>query len=105
MTTFKALYWDSEGGDNAIADVVEYEGRLWLVGKWHHNTKEGGIRPIRLVRPLKPGAWQKGAPPHANYFLMGPIPKSIFDEGARVPEDKFEVVDRPAIRIESGGVK
>ena len=94
-------------GDPAIFEcpAIEYEGAVWLVPRWLLMPEDGYAIPERLIR-LDQFAHQKlgepGAP--ADYAINIPVPNALF-EGPISPELKaqFVVLDRPDIRIRTGG--
>jgi hypothetical protein len=84
-------------------DVIEYQGEPWLVPEWLQNTKEGWMSPVRIVRML--GLQFQHRPGSLGYVVNAPIPKAVFDGGPSPEEGRYEVIERPDIRIPTGGVQ
>jgi hypothetical protein len=100
----KAMVAIKDAGESGLyeMDVIEYEGEPWLVPEWLQHTEEGWMAPIRIIRmfglQFQQGAW-------TDYLINAPIPKAVFD-GDPSPEDgRYEIVERPDIRIPTGGVQ
>jgi hypothetical protein len=85
--------------------AIEHEGAVWLVPRWLPMPEDGYAMPERLIR-LDQFAHQKLGEPGdpADYSINLPIPNALF-EGPISPElrAQFVVLDRPAIRVRTGG--
>jgi len=82
-----------------VTDVVEYEGRFWLVPEWLDNHAEKISMPVRIVAfDRVPHLRTKGGTP--EFVVEFPISKSVF-EGRPSSEEakKYDIVERPPIVI------
>lgn len=87
-------------GQLLIADVVEFEGKTWLVPHWIDFPLEKVSRPLRIIR-LDSLPHQKVPPnDHYQYIVDCPIPKCVF-EGQIPPQSQiaFEIVESPEISV------
>jgi hypothetical protein len=85
--------------------AIEHDGAVWLIPRWLPMPDEGYAMPERLIR-LDQFAHQKLGQPGdpADFAINVPIPKALF-EGPISSELKaqFVVLDRPDIRLRTGG--
>jgi hypothetical protein len=94
-------------GNPAIFEcpAIEYEGAVWLVPRWLPMPEDGYAMPERLIR-LDQFAHQKlGAPGDpADYAINIPVPNALFEGPiSRELKAQFVVLDRPAVRVRTGG--
>jgi hypothetical protein len=88
-------------------DALELDGLLWLVPDWLQNVEEGWMMPERMIR-LTGAVPYQATPggPFGDYIVNDPIPADVLEgKGAKAGEVQFEVVERPNIRIRTGGVQ
>jgi hypothetical protein len=82
-----------------MVDVIEYEGRFWLVPEWLDNRAQKTTTPVRIISFDRVAHHRmKGMNP--EFVVEFPIPKSVF-EGRPSPEEakQYEVFERPSIVI------
>ena|SRR5450759_1746819 len=81
----------------ATMDVIEYDGKYWLVPDWLDNSDRTMSRPTRIVSMEK---LRHSQTPGANpeFVVEDPIPKFVFD-GQIPPEQAgtYVVVEYPGI--------
>ena len=92
------LVVDSNGiHTNDFMDVIEYDGKFWLVPDWLDNSDRTMSRPTRIVSMEK---LRHSRTPGANpeFVVEDPIPKFVFD-GQIPPEQAgmYVVVEYPGI--------
>jgi hypothetical protein len=106
MRTLRALVQIAETGTIGVCDVIEYEGRLWLVPHWLESPTRAETKPSRLI-PLDILQHQAMPPSNAyqaDYVVNGPMTKQLFDE--KIPPQLaklFQIVEGPDIVIPAGG--
>jgi hypothetical protein len=82
-------------------DVIEYQGEPWLVPEWLQNTEEGWMTPVRIIRMRGLQFQRRGS--GLGYLVNAPVPKAVFDGNPSPEEGRYEIVERPDIRISTGG--
>ena len=106
MRIFKALVHMIDDGSLGECDVIEYQGRKWLVPSWIESPSEGLTMPKRII-PLDSFAHQEMAPGNpygVDLVLNAPLPRELFDE--EIPQElatRVGAVERPDISIRAGG--
>ena len=93
-----------DSGQILIMDTISYEGKLWLVPEWLSPPDGGWQAPARIVciHDLQYEDISNSEMP-ADYLLNYPVPKSVLDGETDTAEgQKYEVVERPDIRIPVG---
>jgi len=97
MAVRKVLFLKEDGGALFLGDVIEYEGKLWLVPEWLSGPTKGTECPARIIcldgLPLS-----KAGPQHqdrADWVLSTPLHTEIL-EGRRVSQNPL-VIERPDI--------
>ena len=93
-------------GDPKIFEcpAIEYDGVVCLVPRWLP-MPDGYAMPERLIR-LDQFAHQKLGEPGdpADYAINIPVPNALFEGPvSRELKTQFVVLDRPAIRVRTGG--
>lgn len=103
MTTDKKPIWTAiifTGEDNRLlrCDVIEHEGKLWLVPEWLENPIEGWSIPARIIQ-LDTLNYATTSLKGAQYQLRDPIPTAIL-EGRDLPspDSEYIVEERPQLR-------
>ncbi len=104
MQIKKAMVGNAEGNEIWQCDTIEHEGQLWLVPEWLQCLEEGWMTPARIIRltGLKFQTTPDGK--FGDYVLNEPIPKSVL-QGASAQSGKYEDVERPDIRVSTGGIQ
>jgi hypothetical protein len=93
----------SIGGRMTTTDVVQHEGKLWLVLWWLEHTQEGVSIPGRAVRmdsmehiPLRGVLAQEE---QADFVVNDTLPGFLRDDAPLPPQAaQFEVLEKPDIR-------
>jgi hypothetical protein len=89
------------GSDIFTVDVIEHEGKKWLVPLWLDNTDEGWSTPARIILLdlLKHQHVPSGKP--ADYILNDPVPINLLeaDQDQSPIAIGYVVVHRPEIRL------
>lgn len=96
MAVRKLIFQTLEGGGLFIGDVIEHQGKLWLVPEWLAGPTKGTARPARIIclegLPLsKPNPQQD----HADWALSTPLSTEIL-EGRKASQNPL-VIERPDI--------
>ena len=82
------------------ADVIEREGKHWLVPEWLENLQEGWRSPLRIVLlDVLPHQVTTGSA-FGDFVLTSPIRRDIFD--GKVPasaDPRYVVVEGPDSRF------
>lgn len=85
----------TNGGINTM-DVIEYDGKTWLVPNWLDFHVEKVTRPERIVL-LEVISHHRT--PNSNIITVdGPVPRSVFE--GRIPtgqESRYVVIEQPDI--------
>jgi hypothetical protein len=99
MAGRKVVFMKEDGGSLLLGDVIEYEGKLWLVPEWLAGPTAGTEVPARIIcldgMPLR-----KPAPQYqdrADWVLSTPLSTDIL-EGRRVSQNPL-VIERPKIHL------
>ncbi|WP_169731733.1 hypothetical protein [Sphingomonas jaspsi] len=84
-------------------DVIEHDGEHWLVPEWLQHTKEGWMTPIRIIRLI--GLQHQRGTVWGDFLVNDPIPEAVIE--GRLPKgpSRYTVVERPDIRVPTGGVQ
>lgn len=96
MALRKPIFQTLEGGGLFIGDIIEYEGKLWLVPEWRAGPTKGTARPARIIcldgMPLsKPIRHQD----YADLALSTPLSTAILE--GRTASQEPPVIERPDI--------
>ena len=95
-----AISGDPETEGKVLAlDVIEHEGKHWLVGGWLESSSAGLSIPTRLILlDLIPHGGP--GPNGMDFVLYDPIPKAVLD-GTIPPElsKRYVVIERPDIKL------
>ena len=75
--TVKALVALDTGGMVRI-DVIEFEGKKWLVPQWQYNKAKGLRRPMRVIL-LDVIQHQASPLPEVAWVINHPLPKALLD--------------------------
>ena len=99
MAVRKVVFMKADGGSLFLGDVIEHEGKLWLVPEWLPGPSAGIERPARIVcldgLPLgKPGPQYQD---RTDWFLATPLHTDVL-EGRRVSQNPL-VIERPEIHL------
>lgn len=101
MTIYKALLIIRTDGthDIELMDVIEFDGKFWLVPEWLDNPSLGMTMPARIVSLATIGHNRSTGNP--QFTVEDPIPRSVFEGSIPSPEEAhgFVVLERPAIRL------
>lgn len=98
--TAMVILSDEDGKNCEIhdVDVIEFEGRAWLVPEWLDYRDAKVTMPARIVLlDVIPHSRMKASP---QFVVNGPIPKSVF--AGNVPaalEAQYVVIEGPDIRL------
>lgn len=88
-------------------DTIEFEGELWLVPAWMHDSpRTGRSRPVRIICATLLGHMKAGPGFPFDYTLRDPLPEGLAD--GRVPpgqEVLFRVVESPDLSVETPSAK
>lgn len=98
---------EGEGGGLGACDLIEYEGKKWLVPQWLVSLSETEKKPARIIPidSLRHQILDPSGPYKADALVTDPLPKALFD--AEIPQElatRFHVVENPDIVIPIGGV-
>jgi hypothetical protein len=96
MAVRKMLFLMEQGGKLIEGDVIQHEGKLWLVPEWLEGPTKGTECPARIIcldglLLNKPGAQYQGV----DWVLYTPLNKDIL-EGRRVSSNPL-VIEKPDI--------
>jgi hypothetical protein len=82
----------------AFMDVIEFEGKFWLVPEWLDNASLGVSMPVRIISLEKIRHSRSAG--HPEFVVDDPIPKSVSDGPIQPAEAHgFVVKERPAIQF------
>lgn len=102
MTALKAMVIlsddDGKGGQIHSVDVIEFEGKAWLVPEWLDSPDAKVTMPARIV--LLDSLKHSRGEASPQVVVDDPIPKSIFD--GRAPpaiKARYVVIERPDLRL------
>ena len=102
MKIYKAMvFLDTPDGAIYQMDVIQHDGRFWLVPMWIESPSEGWKKPARIIC-LDTLKHQKSiGSPTADFVLNVPLSKAVCD-GRFLPLAKSEyiTVEAPNIRID-----
>jgi hypothetical protein len=104
----KALVFYADGKSAPInVPAIEYEGRVWLAPHWIE-TPEPGVRAPKHIIPIDLFQGQKVDPPQPGlqYVVNAGLPRQLLDE--EIPtelKNKFQIVDRPNVKVPTGIVQ
>jgi hypothetical protein len=102
---FKALVFYADGKSQPVTiPAIEYEGQIWLAPHWIE-APEPGVRMPKHIIPIDLFRGQKVDPPQrgTDYIVNVGLPRSLLDE--EIPtelKNKFQIVERPNIRVPTG---
>jgi hypothetical protein len=90
----------SDGHSIFPMDTIEWKGMLWLVPEWIECKSEKWKRPARLICMAKLEVRDlRNTPQPADFAVVVPIPKSVFEGHDQGPEPvEYLVVEHPAVR-------
>jgi hypothetical protein len=95
MAVRKVAFLKEDGGALFTGDVIEHEGKLWLVPEWLEGPTKGTECPARIVC-LDGLILSKPSPQYqVDWFLSTPLHTDIL-EGRRVSQNPL-VIERPDI--------
>ena len=85
--------------------AIEHEGAVWLVPRWLPTRDDGYAMPERLIRLDQFAHQTLGKPGDpADYAINIPVSNALFEGPvSRELKAQFVVLDRPAIRVWTGG--
>ncbi len=90
----------SDGASLMVMDLVEYQGRLWIVPAWIEWQRERLQAPARLIALDSVAHRQASANVPFQYEVSTIIPRAVLDGSDQNPEEAgFEVLERPGIAI------
>jgi hypothetical protein len=96
MALRKLIFQTLEGGGLFIGDVIEHQGKLWLVPEWLAGPTKGTARPARIIcldgLPLSKRSQHQD---HADWALSTPLSTEIL-EGREASQSPL-VIERPDI--------
>jgi hypothetical protein len=90
---------EGKGGGIYRMDVIEFQGRNWLVPEWLDYKDAKVSMPVRIVcLDLLPHQTSNSS--EYQFVVSGPIPKSVV-EGRAPPElaKQYLVIEKPDIRL------
>lgn len=100
MTKVHAMVIIQDANGNGIhrMDVIEFEGKTWLVPEWLDMPSAQVTMPARIV--LVDTLPHERAPGSDQIVLTAPVPINVL-EGRASPEQeaRYVVVERPNIRL------
>jgi hypothetical protein len=97
MKILKAMV-GSDDGKIYECDVIEFEGKTWLVPHWIDAPSQGVTSPGRLI--LLDTIPHKRTEGWMGIVVHNPVPKALLDrETPREPISGFEVRELPDLRI------
>jgi len=88
-----------KGGEIHKMDVIEFDGKFWLVPEWIDSPDKKVTMPARIVL-LDVIPHERSQGKDYQFIVSGSVPKSVFE--GRVPpelEDQYVVIERPDIRL------
>ena len=88
-------------GKHAIyyADVIDYEGKFWLVPQWIDMPAQKSTTPLRIVS-LETMKYHHLPGRKPEFVVQNPVPRYVFD--GQIPSEKaaeYIVIESPDIRI------
>lgn len=90
----------TDGGTIMDADVIEHEGKLWLVPFWLDNLALGYTTPARIVRFDNRPHQDLRHTDFGCYLINDPLPRALFEAPTpQPPIAGFEYHELPDIRL------
>lgn len=97
MAVHKVLYVREDDDVALTGDLIEYEGRLWLVPEWLEGPTAGTRCPARIIDTGGLSLMKAGAEHPVDYVLGVPLSRNVLEgRGARLGLD---VRQRPDIHL------
>jgi hypothetical protein len=79
------------------ADVIQYEGKHWIVPYWLDSPVEKVTRPLRIIQIESIQHQKIDDKPEFQFVINQPIPKDVFEHGQVQQGSKYVVVESPDI--------
>lgn len=97
---YTAMVGNDTDGKLHKVDVIEHEGKLWLVPHWLEAPSIQESSPARIIRfDNRPHQRALGSN-FGDYILNGPIPRVLLEPNSpKEPVPGFEYVELPDIHI------
>lgn len=88
-------------GSVKTADVIEYEGNIWLVQEWQVHKSEGWKTPLRIVSIGHLQMQRMSASdPFGDFVVNEPLEAFVLDLHGQPPEgSQYKVIDSPGFRV------
>jgi hypothetical protein len=101
MIILKALVTLADGdGGLLVADVIEHQGKKWIVPTWSEYPTEGYKKPERIIC-LDSLRHQKGSLLPVDFVVNDPIPKSaLYGPDQPAANSGYLVVRQPDVRFQ-----
>lgn len=99
MTIRKAMVMINDANSTSICemDVIEYDGKFWLVPEWLDNPIQKVTKPMRMVS-LETIRHSRMRGAKQEFVVEFPVPKYVFE--GRIPSaeaDKYVVIEGPEL--------
>lgn len=96
----KAMVGNDTDGMMYAVDVIEYDGKIWLVPHWYEVPAKKVSMPARMVRIDNQKHQHVPGSPFGDYVLNGPIPKVLLEK--TTPKQQvvgWEYMELPELEI------
>lgn len=103
MNISRAMVHTPDSPEVYQIDVIEYEGKLWLVPLWLSPQDGKWQTPARIIRFDHLKHQNRGLKGVFEYTLQAPIPTAVLN-GTAPPQEAayYEVIERPNIQFPVG---
>lgn len=79
-------------------DVIQHNGKFWLVKDWLEYKQEGFSIPTRAIC-LETIQYSRVDADNFQFLVTGPLPKYLFEDAPLPPEAaQFVVLEKPDVR-------
>ena len=100
MKIFQAhLLVTGDTDEHCSMDVIEHDGKFWLVPDWLEDGTGRVMKPVRIVS-FETMDYERMAGGNPDFFIADPVPRAVVD-GCAPPEvaGKYVVIEDPDIFV------